>query len=310
MNPFGLGGQEREYDSRDHSPESYGSASPYPSSYESPIKVIYSQKHKPACGSHSGAQATNVLFNVTTSPKFGWKEIKLIDGVRPQDGTTMDAIFKEMKDTGYCDLTLMDNNTEDSVSLADYTDPYTIDSAMIQNASTRKITGYAFTNTPTMEQIKQAIYQFKAVILLVNVTDAWWKPSYAEKDILPLRVGNFVGRHFICCTGYDENFIKWPNSWGTEWGKDGRGYFDNSFIPQVIEMGVAILDKKYQFNKNLWFGMVSDPDVQALQIRLGVTPTTGNFWYKTFWAVIAYQRAHGIFPTSVVNEETRKSLNG
>lgn len=64
----------------------------------------------------------------------------------------------------------------------------------------------------------------------------------------------------------------------------------------------------FQFRKNLYLGMI-DTDCIELQRRLEVSPTAPNFGPKTFKAVVAYQKAHGITPTGFVGPITRASLN-
>jgi len=62
------------------------------------------------------------------------------------------------------------------------------------------------------------------------------------------------------------------------------------------------------FNTDLQKGMTSD-DVKNLQIKLGVTPTSGYFGTITFAAVKTFQTAHGIINTGYVGPLTRAALN-
>jgi len=62
------------------------------------------------------------------------------------------------------------------------------------------------------------------------------------------------------------------------------------------------------FNTDLQKGMTSD-DVKNLQIKLGVTPTSGYFGPITFAAVKTFQTAHGIINTGYVGPLTRAALN-
>ncbi len=65
---------------------------------------------------------------------------------------------------------------------------------------------------------------------------------------------------------------------------------------------------QFLFLKNLYLGM-RDPDVIELQKRLGVVPTYLGFGPKTFAAVIAFQKAHGLPPTGFCGPLTRNILN-
>ena len=62
------------------------------------------------------------------------------------------------------------------------------------------------------------------------------------------------------------------------------------------------------FNTDLQKGTTSD-DVKNLQIKLGVTPTSGYFGPITFAAVKTFQTAHGIINTGYVGPLTRAALN-
>lgn len=314
--PFALGGKRRKKDRRDYHPDSFrtGSAMETPASYFTPVNTIYSQQHKPACGAHMEAGMINTLFGVITSPEMAWDEIKLIDGYKPEDGTSFPAIMKEATDTSICDLTLLANHTDDSVSLLQYSDAAKITQAMKDNAVFRRISGYAYIDNPTLQQIKDNIFRYKVVGLLLDCGDGWWiRPdgmhSYAEKDILPLRLGTYVGGHFVYAHGFDGQYIYFVNSWDTTWGRGGVGYFDSSYLPHIRELGIMNVVGQYVFNKNLYFGMVNDPDVHALQTRLNVTPNTGNFGPKTFAAVRKFQKENGIVSTGFVGPLTRHALN-
>lgn len=308
-NPFGTGGQPRPHDRRDYKITSLkGSTTPYPDTYSSLVPTIYNQGKYGTCGAHAGSMLANILFNATTSPKFLWKIIKTIDNFGLNDGTDMGSIMKALQTVGVCDLNLLDNSLGGSIE--QYSDPIEINATMRQNASLKRISTYAFTNNPTASQIKQVIYDHKAVILLVDCGTGWWIPSWVDKDVNPLHVGNFVDHHFICCTKYDVAIFDGPNSWSYAWGKNGMYDFDMTYIPHILEMGVASISNHYLFNNNMYFGMVNNADVHALQIRLGILPATGNFGPKTLATVVQYQKDHNIFPAvGFVGSLTRASLN-
>lgn len=313
MNPFATGGNQRKKDKRDYKSSSIGSAIQIPDTFSSPVPIIYNQSKLPTCGAHAGAQLANILFGEVTAPQFLWKIIKQIDGFTPEDGTDMRSIFKALKDTGICKYALLPNPTDYSwTNLQLYTSPSTITQEMLNDASTRKIGGYGFIDNPNFEQIKTAIYTYRAVILLVGCGDGWWKPSYARKDIIPLRLGNYASGHFIVATQYGATVIDGANSWGVSWADTGMFEFLENYLPYILELGfatVAPIAQQYIFTQDLYLGLKS-ADVHALQIRLGVTPTTGFFGSKTFSAVRKYQTQNGILSTGFVGPKTRFKLNG
>lgn len=331
-----LGGNPRNQDVRDYKIDSFlGSAIPTPIAYQSPVSTIYMQDKYTTCGGHAPAPAANILFNAVTSPKYAWDQTKEIDGIDPNDGTTMDAIFKSWQQSGICDLSLLDDSL--MASLFAYTMPSNITNQMINNAQSKKITNYAFTDNPTIQQIKNAIYKYKAVILLVNCNANWWTSpsgvtSWAESDVLPLRSGPTVDGHFICATGFDEKYIYFANSWSKEWGRLGMGYFDQTYISEVREMGAPIINlvtslpqptdtpvivpqepQKYVFTSDINY-LDTSADVHQLQVRLGVpvslTVQSGHYGFLTLIAVIAFKIKNNLRPINgIVDINMRTLLN-
>lgn len=308
---IGLGAIPRKKDTRDYKPQALGMGAPYPDTFSTPVTNIYMQGTYGTCGAHAGAALMNALKGIVSSPKYLWKRIKQIDGFPLDGGTDMRSIFKALQTWGICALAVMDNSLEQDIQ--HYSDPSEITPGIDANAANNKIGSYGFIDNPTMEQIKQAIYTYKAVVLLVDCGDGWWLPSWGPLNN-PLHLGNFVGHHFVVATQYGLTIIDGPNSWSTLWGDRGMFNFDSTYIPHVLELGFATLPStvSYQFNNNLYFGMRNNPDVHALQVKLGM-PTelqTGNFFWNTLLMVMGYQQANGITPTGFVGPITRAKLNG
>ncbi|MDE2105250.1 MAG: peptidoglycan-binding protein [Patescibacteria group bacterium] len=90
--------------------------------------------------------------------------------------------------------------------------------------------------------------------------------------------------------------------------------FLSDFMPHVLELGFATpatQPARFVFNNNLSFLMLNNPDVHALQVRLGMPPEyqTGNFLGKTLAAVLRFQAANGLPVTGFVGPLTRAVLN-
>lgn len=312
--PLGFGGVERRVDERDFQLGAYQLPTDRPDIFLPNLSslAVYYQGEYPSCGAHAGAffnsklQSDRTSTTKTLSPKYLWKQIKYIDGYPLEDGTDMTSIFKSLASTGDCDLALM-QNTFDS-SLAEYSRIKDITVAIQSNGVQNLVRNYAFTNRPTMEQIKQAIYRNRAVIALVDIGDGWWLPDWAH--VLPLRLGNKVGHHFVVLWGYDATKVYFRNSWGTSWGDNGNGYFTSSYIPHVLEIGTALaLPNQYIFTKDMQYGDANN-DVIHLQRRLKVVPDSGWFGPITRNAVIKYQQDNGISPAAgYVGPITRTRLN-
>lgn len=275
---------------------------------------IEDQKQTPSCGAHSGQSLKQILENFEGSPEYLWKKIKLIDNLSPESGTNMLYVMKVLNKTGITSIDLMPNLSTQSTT--EYTDPSTITPTMDTEALKHRVGVYAFTFNPTLEQLKQAIYDHKAVIMLLRVGAEWWKKadgvtsSWQEKDILPLRTNiPITSGHFVTAFAYDENYIYFTNEWSDQWGRKGIGYFGADYMPRCVEIGTTVnLDAvKYIFSKTLKIGD-KNSDVRMLQIKLNI-PSDGIFGKQTLEAIKNFQLAHGLVPDGVVGNKTNTVLN-
>lgn len=311
--PLGFGGLERTVNPRDFELGSYQLPIAIPTSFMPDVSEIpvYNQSTYPTCGAHAGAfldsklQSDSQGVMKSLSPKYLWDEIKQIDGFPLSDGTDMTSIFKSLIKTGDCDLSILPNNL--GASLEEYSTIGNVTPQMQINGSQNVLKNYAFTNNPTFGQIKQAIYLNKAVLALIDIGDGFWLPDW--QHVLPLKLGNKVGHHFIGLWGYNESQVWFRNSWGTEWGVNGDGYFDQTYVPHILEIGTTIvLPNQFIFTKDMQRGDANN-DVIQLQRRLGVVPDSGFFGPLTAAAVKAYQATNKLPTTSYVGPLTRAKLN-
>lgn len=312
-----LGARPRPKDKRDFGLAAYQEPVAIPEAYTTDLtKVpVYYQGKYGTCGAHAGAVLNSQLQDTPLSPKYLWRQIKLIDSWTVDEGTDLRSIMKSLAGTGDCTLDLSPNDLEDDV--LKYTDAKQITEEQLTDAAKRRVTGYAFANSPSFEEIKRAIYLNKTVILLLACGDGWWrdangKGSWAAKDVLPLKLGNYASGHFVVAYGYDKDFVYFRNSWSESWGAKGNGYFDSSYVQHIRELGTALkLPARFIFKNNLWLGSTGN-DVLELQKRLGMDYSTGPgiFGPRTLAAVVKYQKANGIYPTlGYVGALTRASLN-
>jgi hypothetical protein len=239
--PFGQGARARGIDRRDFKiglsqPPVSRPAVYMPDHSNIPVKM---QGKYGTCGGHAGATMEAFLENVDLSPKYCWKQTKALFGQPGQDvGVDMRSIFKALQNKGDCHESLCPDTLDPT--FAEYSDPTTITDAMLDDAYPYGVTNYAFTDNPSMEQLKQAVFTNCAAILLVDCGDAWWVNGYSEAATCPVKVGNYTGGHFVVAWGYDETYVYFRNYWDADWGRKGDGYFDASYVPHVREMGVGI----------------------------------------------------------------------
>lgn len=247
MIPFGTGALHRPIDNRDYKLGYSQTPIVIPDVYMPDYSSLPVKYQGPApygtCGGHAGAAMESFLEMQDLSPKYLWKQIRAFLPVNiplNQDlgGTDMKTIFQTLQNFGDCHESLLPNVL--APSMAEYTDPSTLTNEQENDAYPHGITSYAFTDNPSWEQLRQAIYQNKAIIALVDIGDGWWINGWSESATCPLKFGSPAGKHFIVLWGYDDKYIYFRNSWGTQWGKNGDGYFDRSYLSHILSIGTAI----------------------------------------------------------------------
>lgn len=312
-----LGAITQEKKQSDFNLTKMGSGTPIPLSYRPDYTgVIYHQRKTPSCGAHAGVYVKNIQECRNHSPAYLWKRIKQIDGIPPENGTSMEFIFKALQKYGVCELSLLDNDT--MLNLDTYTDSSTITPKMDLNALQSRIGAYGYDWKPTFESIKQAIYEHGVVLIRVEISADFWTPSWNGKDILPLHT-KFKGQggHFMVLNGYDEKYIYGLNEWSEAWGDKGTFYFDESYMPRVTYIGtcVDLVDKApYIFTRTIKRGMTGT-DVGTLQVILrdkGFFPKTQSitklFGVITEKAVREFQVTQGLTSDGIVGKLTQKAL--
>lgn len=224
----------------------------YPPVYMEQFKFelpIYYQSKQPACGAHAAAWFKACLDTYEKAgrkytPRFSWIDIKTFDGHDLAVGTDIRAIFKSLANRGALDFDLLGNDVEQTLEA--YADKSALTKAMYDNAQPKIIGSYAFHTAPGFEDLKRYIYLNKAVIARMNIGNSWWtdatgKPSWAEKDVLPLRAPTAdIGGHFVVLHSYDENYIYFANSFSEKWGRAGHGYFSSGHTSFVTDIGTAV----------------------------------------------------------------------
>ena len=194
----------------------------------------YFQNQTPSCGAHAGTalktvQETNELGTpVKLSPRYLWTKIKLVDGYSYTQGTDMRSIFKRLQDSGVCSYELGGNNV--NLTLKDYANmPITED--MDNDAQPRVISSYAFLpNGFSIDDLKQAIYQNKAVLILIRCDNGFFgsdNPTFTSE----------IYGHYVVACGYDENGFYCIDSTETE---HQVKFIDSKYFSFIKEAGTAV----------------------------------------------------------------------
>ena len=188
--------------------------------------------------------------------------------------------------------------------------------------------------------IRKAIQTYGAVSILFEIGDSLWLPSWAQKDIDPLRSPSIIiGRHQMTGIGWNNDTERLINEWSKDWANNGEiDYLFNEMQSHMIEAWAisevpsdalatvqglpAPHEFVHNFEFNLQYGMQGD-EVRALQIALSVAgystypEITGNYFNKTAASVLAFQIANNVAPLAElkgldggkVGPKTRLALN-
>ena len=221
---------------------------------------ILMQAQQPACvgfATASGMMATDKgAYSWDYSPRFLYDLAKRDDGVPNVEGTYYRQCLKEGQKNGVCDNVEFPNDV--SLQYNIYKDWTLIPANAFTAAKNRLVKSYVAVDDLSLDGIKQAIYQNGYVLLGVQLGDEWWTSptgvtSWAQDDILnpALRPPkNVVSGHAILAYGYDQDYIYFVNSWSTQWGRNGIGWFGEDYEPFVQE-GWTFIDLAPEVIKNL-----------------------------------------------------------
>jgi hypothetical protein len=199
----------------------------------------YYQNGQPACGGHAGAYYKSFLdylslqLAVRRSPRQLYAICKLIDGLPDEEGTTINAIFKALRDYGAAELSLYPNDVH--LPKKQYRDASLIPPRALADAKlNRLMPGYAVQNWPSFDDIRRSVYLKQAAILLIYCDDGFFgtnDPTFTRK-----KYGHFV----VAIPEYDRSSITVADS--TEatsaysMKKIPKAAFEDGFIRQI---GVA-----------------------------------------------------------------------
>jgi uncharacterized protein YvpB len=222
-----------------------GAAAPIPVSYSTDLSAVpvLMQGQEPSCVGHATAEGMMYTdqgaYSYDYSPRFLYALCKRDDGVPNVEGTYYRQALKEAQQYGVCDNVQFPNDV--TLPVPTYSNAALIPPEAFTVAKDRLVKSYVAVTDLSFNGLKQAIYQNKVVLLGIEIGNTFWtaqngNTSWNAADILPLRPPQPVASgHAILAYGYDENFIYFRNSWSTEWGNNGNGFFGADYIPFVQE---------------------------------------------------------------------------
>ncbi len=298
------------------------------------------QAKEPACVAHSAIDLLKLYWLRKTgkwidfSPRFLDTLVKRIDGQdRATGGTYPRLVMKLAVQYGCATTATLPNDT--NLPPLQYRDDSILTPAVFAEAAKYKIPGYV--QIPCdFQSTRAAIFLYGAVSTLFQIGNEMWTPSWAAKDIDPLRTpAQIVSGHQMTPCGWgDAYYNDLQNEWSTAWANGGRNKYDPiSWEPFIVEQwAIAEIPPNvsaflctlpspanfhFSWNNNLKFGD-NNSSVGFAQIALMIlgflAPITadelGQYGPKTMSAVGKYQQANRIpMSPSNIGPLTRAALN-
>jgi hypothetical protein len=319
---------------------SLGAQIQLPTSYKTPLASPMMQALVPACVSHSVVDTLKLYWFRRTgkmidfSPRFLdilAKRFDLQD--RATGGTYPRLVFKLAVLYGCATTATLPNDT--SLTVLEYRCDCKLTPEVFAEAAKYKIPGY-FSVPLDFQTTRQAIYLYGGISTLFQIGDELWIPSWADKDIDPLRIPKrIVSGHQMTPFGWEDGiYNNLQNEWSDRWADYGRAKYDSkAWSPYIIEQwAVAEIPPNiqaflkalpsptafhYKWQKDLALGD-NNEDVKFAQIAymilgfLAPVPADelGIFGPKTAAANAKYQQAHRISPSpNHIGPQTRAALN-
>lgn len=222
MNKYSLGAIKNPVDNRDIQLAQVQAPVALPEQYITDISMIpvLNQKMLGSCvgNSHAVAQIYNEYKEnkkiPKLSPRFLYALSKQNDGIPLQQGTFPRVTAKIMFKAGCATETAIPNDTD---LPHDKYIAIPMNEEIVSDAKPYRIRGYAEV-APDLQSLKQAIFQNGVAAITINVGN--------YDNPIKYNPTQSFGLHRVIAYGYIGNRILIRNSWGTEWGVQGNGYFD------------------------------------------------------------------------------------
>ena len=311
-----------------------------PASYKAPLASPMMQALEPACVSYSVVDILKLYWFRKTgkmidfSPRFLDILAKRFDGQdRATGGTNPRLVLKLACQYGCATTVTLPNDT--SLPILEYRDDSKLTPEVFADALQYKIPGYVSIPLDFVST-RQAIYLYGGISTLFQIGNELWTPSWADKDIDPLRIPKtIVSGHQMTPFGWEDGIYNdVQNEWSASWANYGRAKYDpKAWSPYIIEQwAVAEIPPDIQdflkalpspstfhctWNTDLALGDNND-DIKFAQIAymilgyLAPIPAEelGIFGPKTAAANAKYQQAHRISPSpNHIGPQTRVALN-
>jgi len=164
---------------------------------------------------------------IDLSSRFIYEEARKIDGL-PNifDGTNLRSCMKILRKKGICEEKDCPYVPQHHVQITDKMREKALKYCIKEYWRIRK------------HDLRGALVQAGPLVAAIRVYSNWYRDEVKETGIVPLPSGKLLGGHAICLVGYDDDHIKFKNSWGVDWGAQGYGYLPWEY--EISEAWVSV----------------------------------------------------------------------
>lgn len=300
-NPFSTGGIPSPHDYRDVPlaaavpVDDPVFAASMPAGYFEDVSAlpVENQKKNGSCVGHAAAKYKQLIDRIETgevipySPRFLYAIAKARDGYAGE-GTYPRLVASIVKHTGIATTATCPNDSDlDHETYVYNRNEQNIPETAFGEADKAQIASYAFPDVKRAIELKAAIIRGRGAMLLMRIGEEWWRPSYAEKDVIPLRAPKTtVSGHevylygFLDITPADADDLKNDrtnvealmqkyaaalkqtpertetlffifNSWSVDWGRKGTAAFLHGEYVQHLDESITFVDLPNDLKKRL-----------------------------------------------------------
>lgn len=138
-------------------------------------------------------------YHKDIDPEAIYRYCKTVDGDPDGDGTTLTAAMDALLAKGYFDKSV---------------------------CKVKTFGGLIYGNGGALNTLKYAVHRYGVVEIGLDIDSSWYSP---RKGVIS-GDGQELGGHAVVCAGYDQDGFIICNSWGIDWGHDGKAYVPNAVM--------------------------------------------------------------------------------
>jgi hypothetical protein len=155
-----------------------------------------------------------------------------------ENGTSLKTALECARTVGICERKYF---TDPNTGVPYNGVPIVPSDVAVANASTHKISAYAYTNDVSSIDLNSLIHQFGIVIVGMQIDSKWWLPSWGNLAMPitpPVSKSTTLSDHCDILYGYNGEIRSVRNSWSMAWGNGGNATIDPTYLSAIYEVAV------------------------------------------------------------------------